>query len=115
MELTLAEIWQQLLGVAPVGTFDNFFELGGHSLLAIQLISRLREAFQIEFPVHRIFEAPTITELAESIEKNRRAVEEEELKTAQLMDFVEQLSESEVRALLEQNDDSLQEQKLRDA
>lgn len=115
VELTLAEIWQQLLGVAPVGTFDNFFELGGHSLLAIQLISRLREAFQIEFSVHRIFEAPTITELAESIEKNRRAAEEEELKTAQLLDFVEQLSESEVRALLEQNDDSLQDQKLRDA
>jgi acyl transferase domain-containing protein/acyl carrier protein len=115
VELTLAEIWQQLLGVAPVGTFDNFFELGGHSLLAIQLISRLREAFQIEFSVHRVFEAPTITELAESIEKNRRAAEEEELKTAQLLDFVEQLSESEVRALLEQNDDSLQDQKLRDA
>ena len=65
--------------------------------------------------MHRVFEAPTITELAESIEKNRRAAEEEELKTAQLLDFVEQLSESEVRALLEQNDDSLQDQKLRDA
>ena len=67
-EQTIVQVWEELLGISPVGVFDKFFELGGHSLLAVQLISRLRSAFQVEFPVQRLFEAPTIAQLAESIE-----------------------------------------------
>jgi acyl transferase domain-containing protein len=100
-ESTLVEIWQQLLGVAPVGIFDSFFDLGGHSLLAIQLISRIREAFRMEFPLHKVFEAPTIAELARSIMEARGT--EDAARTAQLLDLVEQLSESEIAALLEQD------------
>jgi acyl transferase domain-containing protein len=107
-EVRLAEIWQHLLGVAPVGAFDNFFELGGHSLVAIQLISRIREAFRVEFPIQRLFETPTIAELAESIAAGRTAVGDElGARTAKVLDFVEQLSESQLTALLERNDDSL--------
>ncbi len=43
IERRIAEIWERLLGIAPVGANDDFFELGGHSLLAVQLLSRLRE------------------------------------------------------------------------
>jgi len=67
-EARVAEIWQTLLGLAPIGVFDNFFELGGHSLLAIQLISRLRLAFDADVSVRRAFELPTIAELAKSFE-----------------------------------------------
>ena len=100
-EGTLVEIWQQLLGVAPIGIFDNFFDLGGHSLLAIQLISRIREAFMVEFPVHRVFETPTISELARTLSEECVA-EDEAARAAQLLELVEQLSESEIAALLEQ-------------
>jgi acyl transferase domain-containing protein/acyl carrier protein len=104
VEHRLAEIWQQLLGVAPIGTSDNFFDLGGHSLAAIQLISRLRQSFQIEFPVQKIFEVPTIGELAQSIETRRTAMEKElEATTAQVLELVEKLSDSELRALLAEN------------
>ncbi|MGE0127956.1 MAG: amino acid adenylation domain-containing protein [Blastocatellales bacterium] len=69
VEETLAEIAAQLLRIEKPGIHDNFFELGGHSLLATQLISRVRNAFQVELPLRSVFTAPTIAELAEAIEK----------------------------------------------
>jgi acyl transferase domain-containing protein/acyl carrier protein len=73
IEGIIAGIWQELLGVNPVGVEDNFFELGGHSLLAIQMISRIREALRIEVPMRNLFEVPTIAGLAQSIEMIRWA------------------------------------------
>lgn len=68
LEASLVELWTQLLGRTPVGIHDNFFELGGHSLLATQLVSRIRDRFQVELPLRRVFETPTIAELAQIIE-----------------------------------------------
>jgi len=69
VERRLAEIWSDLLGLKQVGVNDDFFvELGGHSLIAIQLLSRVRDAFQLELPVRRLFEAPKISALAPIIE-----------------------------------------------
>jgi acyl transferase domain-containing protein len=67
-ERAVAAIWEDLLGVAPVGLHDDFFDLGGHSLLATRVTSRLREAFGVEVPVRRILEAPTVAELAAAVE-----------------------------------------------
>ena len=50
----LAAIFSELLGVAEVGIEDSFFDLGGHSLLATQLVSRIRDALQVEVPLHVI-------------------------------------------------------------
>lgn len=69
MERALAEIWQELLGVDAVSIHDDFFALGGHSLLAVQLTARLRVVFQVELPVRRVFEAPTIAALAADVEE----------------------------------------------
>lgn len=68
VEEMLAGIWAQLFGLERVGRHDNFFELGGHSLVATQIISRVREAFSIEFSVRHLFEAMTVARLAERIE-----------------------------------------------
>jgi NAD(P)-dependent dehydrogenase (short-subunit alcohol dehydrogenase family)/acyl carrier protein len=70
-EQAVAEIWQELLGIQRIGIHDNYFELGGDSLLAAQVISRLRDNFEIEFPLARIFETPTIAGLTELIETFR--------------------------------------------
>jgi amino acid adenylation domain-containing protein len=85
-EELLAAIWRQLLGV-EVGIYDNFFDLGGHSLLAPQVISGVEETFQIELPLRVLFEAPTIAQMANAVERI-------------LLAQIEELSEEEVAGLV---------------
>ena len=73
VEEILIAIWAQVLVLKQVSVYDNFFELGGHSLLATQIISRVRDAFQVELPLRRLFETPTVAGLAEGIEVAMRA------------------------------------------
>ena len=72
VEEMLAGIWAQVLKLENIGIHDNFFDLGGHSLLATQVISRLREVFQIDLPLRSLFESPSVAGLAERIEEARR-------------------------------------------
>ncbi|MDR4495603.1 MAG: amino acid adenylation domain-containing protein [Nitrospirales bacterium] len=71
-EELLADIWQDLLHVERIGVHDNFFDLGGHSLLATQVIARVRRLWQLEVPLHTVFEAPTVAEFAQSLEEPGR-------------------------------------------
>ncbi len=74
VEEILAEIWCEVLGLDQVSIYDNFFDLGGHSLLATQLISRIRQVFNIELPLSALFESPAVASLSEHVETARRAV-----------------------------------------
>jgi acyl transferase domain-containing protein/acyl carrier protein len=67
LERDLAEVWQELFGVATIGVNDNFFELGGHSLLATQLNARLSSKLHVEMSLAALLQAPTIADLAIAI------------------------------------------------
>jgi acyl transferase domain-containing protein/acyl carrier protein len=76
LEKSIADVWQQTLGVGGVGVIDNFFtDLGGSSLLATQLVARLRETLHADLPLRRLFDRPTIADLAEALSE---AVDTEE-------------------------------------
>ncbi len=67
IEETLARIWAELLGRECVGRHDNFFELGGHSLLAVTLVSRLRQALDVEVPLASLFARPMLSDFARDL------------------------------------------------
>src|SRR5690606_22100208 len=70
-EELLAGIWADLFGHPRVGRHDDFFALGGHSLRAIQVVSRVRETLGLELPVRRLFEHPTLADLAAALDATR--------------------------------------------
>jgi acyl carrier protein len=67
LEQSIAEVWQSVLGISKVGIHDNFPDLGGHSLMAVQLVSKIREMFNIELPIARFYDNPTVVGLAEAV------------------------------------------------
>lgn len=99
-EKRIAAIWQELLGVEPIGVNDDFFDLGGHSLLATQLLTRLREAFGIDIQLHDLFEATTVKKQAERIEAFR--VRELDADVKHLLEEIKRLSPEEVSRLLKE-------------
>ncbi len=72
-ETVIASLMAKLLGLERVGIHDHFFERGGHSLLATSLVSRIRGHFELEFPLQRVFETPTVEGMATYLENARWA------------------------------------------
>ena len=67
LERQVADLWQQVLGTGDFDIRENFLELGGNSLMAVQLISRVRDLFEVNVPVGEFLRVPTVIAMAESI------------------------------------------------
>ena len=99
MEEKLLHIWQQVLLVTEIGTEQNFFDLGGHSLNAMQIVSRLKQEFNLDMPMRTIFESPSIKQQAEWILLTQfDAFDDAEQE--QLLNELVQLSDAELDSLL---------------
>ena len=68
MEQSVAQVWQEVLGLEQIGIHDNFFEIGGTSLRAVQVISKLRSQLGVDVSLINMFEKPNIKALATLLE-----------------------------------------------
>jgi acyl carrier protein len=103
LQVQLAELWAQKLHLTKVGITDNFFKLGGHSLAAVEIITHLRERFQVSISLRNLFETPTITALAQLIEQELALKQEEDptedTEFAQILQDLEAFSNDEVEQM----------------
>ncbi|HNJ40870.1 MAG TPA: amino acid adenylation domain-containing protein, partial [Acidobacteriota bacterium] len=72
-EEILAALWAEVLGLEQVDIHTSFFDLGGHSLLATQVLSRMKETFEVTLPLRVMFENPTVVAIATAIDEARNA------------------------------------------
>ncbi|MCP5854368.1 phosphopantetheine-binding protein, partial [Klebsiella pneumoniae] len=68
-------IWCEVLNLPRIGLHDDFFALGGHSLLATQIVSRTRQACDVELPLKVLFEASELGAFCAEIARIREAGE----------------------------------------
>jgi natural product biosynthesis luciferase-like monooxygenase protein/amino acid adenylation domain-containing protein len=101
VEIALAKIWHDVLRIDHFGRHDEFFELGGHSLLAVQVAIKIRDIFSVDVPLAKVFEHTSIASLSELI-MSIKLVQFEQEDIQSEADDIDQLSELELLALLEQ-------------
>ncbi|HWS55476.1 MAG TPA: beta-ketoacyl synthase N-terminal-like domain-containing protein [Pyrinomonadaceae bacterium] len=96
-ERKIADIWREVFGLEQIGVEADFFELGGNSLTGLQIISRVRKAFDADLPMRSFFESPSIAGLARLIEERARAEEEELAAMEELLREIEAMSPEQLR------------------
>ena len=69
LEIQLTKMWEETLGIKPIGIKDNFFELGGHSLNAARLFFKIQEKFDKTLPLATLFQTPTIEGIANILQQ----------------------------------------------
>jgi acyl carrier protein len=100
-ETRLVAIWQDAMSLDDIGVQDDFFELGGHSLLATQVIARIRNEFGVQLPLHSLFTAPRIADLAGEVDAAMVPGEAGDAELAALLEELEGLSDDDAEKLLE--------------
>jgi aspartate racemase len=69
LERKLVQIWQEMLGVKPIGVRDNFFDLGGHSLMEVRLVGEIEKKLGLTLPLTSLYYTRTVERLAAVLER----------------------------------------------
>ena len=67
VEAGLVEVWEEEIGVRPIGVADAFFDIGGNSLLAVRLMRRVRDRFGCDVPLSALVVGGTVRDLAAAV------------------------------------------------
>src|SRR6202008_3533613 len=67
LETRLVQVWEDVLGIRPIGIRTSFFKLGGYSLMIVRLFARINKVLGSSLPITTIFNAPTIEQLADIV------------------------------------------------
>lgn len=87
IEAAIITLWEELLGIEPIGIKDGFLELGGHSLMANRLVIRMNKLFGTNLSLLDILSTElTVEDMAKAVEEN----------------LIGNLSEEEIALLLEE-------------
>jgi acyl carrier protein len=97
-QITLVQIWAEVLKRDRIGVQDSFLALGGHSLLAIRVLGSISKHLGVRLPLRALFDAPTVAELALVVDAARRVKEEAAMLEA--LAAAEGLSDSDAANLL---------------
>jgi amino acid adenylation domain-containing protein len=73
LELQLSNLWEEVLGIRPIGVTDNFFELGGHSLAAVRLFALMEKRLGKKVPLATVFQGATVEHLANILHQHANA------------------------------------------
>ena len=77
MERLIASVWEEVLGVQPIGLDDNFLDIGGHSLSLLQVHHRLKKVLNRDFSITTLFQFPTVRSLSDQLSRNKQVVIED--------------------------------------
>ncbi|XP_031634856.1 uncharacterized protein LOC116348125, partial [Contarinia nasturtii] len=106
MEVKLASIWSELLGIERISRHDNFFALGGHSLLIVRMLSQLQKSGLVT-KVREVFDAPSLAVLAETLSHHiaistppNQIIVESTVITPEMLPLID-LSQAEIDSLVE--------------
>lgn len=101
-EQRILKIWEDVLVIEQIGVMDNLFELGGESIKAIQILSRIREEFEVDLPLTVLFEGNlSVAGLAQAVEASLLSSFDEDL-IAEELAALENLTDEEIELLLKQ-------------
>ena len=103
LEEIISQIWQDILGIDQVSIHDNFFDLGGHSLLLTKLKSQLSEQLNQEISVLELFKFPTISTLAQHLNKSTNKIKPENLEDTRSQKRISRQLEKQQRRFSRQN------------
>ena len=73
-EQKMSIIWQEILGIERIGRENDFFECGGNSIMAAQCIARIREVFNVDISLRKVFERPSLKALSKEVTECKQEI-----------------------------------------